>query len=244
MHNFWMNFFADRRTFEGAGEGGGAAPAAAPAAAAPAAGDTVLGAPPAAGDAAPATPEAQAAAAEAAAKAAGAEPAAGDEPADSDAAATELKLTAPEGFEAMQADLDAFSTTATAWVAENPNATAVEALQWAAETHAAAAAEAETAGIAAMTKQIETWGKEAQADPDIGGDNFEANAAIARTAIEKFGSDDLKAVLNQSGLGSHPAVIKFAVNAGKALQDGTILSPNAAGAEKNLAKSLYSETTK
>ena len=121
----------------------------------------------------------------------------------------------------------------------NPDATASDALKWAAEQQAAKVGKQTQDMSEAFTKQIETWENEAKADKDIGGDAFGANLATAKKAIDAFGDDALKSVLNESGLGSHPAVIKFAVNAGKALSDAPVLKTNGGDAKKSLADSLY-----
>jgi len=121
----------------------------------------------------------------------------------------------------------------------NPDATAADALKWAAEQQAAKVGKQTQDMSEAFTKQIETWEGEAKADKDIGGDAFDANLAVAKKAIDAFGDDALKTVLNESGLGSHPAVIKFAVKAGKGLSDAPVLKTNGGDAKKSLADSLY-----
>ena len=153
--------------------------------------------------------------------------------------AGEFKLTAPEGMEDFQGEFDTFSSEVSEWMQANPDATASDALKWAAEQQADKVAKQTQDVSEAFIKQIETWEAEAKADKDIGGDAFDANLATAKKAIDAFGDDALKTALNESGLGSHPAVIKFAVNAGKALSDAPVLKTNGGGAKKSLAESLY-----
>lgn len=153
-----------------------------------------------------------------------------------------LELTAPEGMENFQGDFDTFSSEASEWMQVNPNATAADALKWAAGRQAEAVAKQTQDMSEAFTRQIETWEGEAKADKDIGGDGFDANLATAKKAIDAFGSDGLKSVLNESGLGSHPEVIKFAVNAGKALADAPVITTGDGAAKKSLADSLYKKT--
>ena len=153
--------------------------------------------------------------------------------------AGEFKLTAPEGMENFQGEFDAFSSEVSEWMQANPDATASDALKWAAEQQADKVGQQTQDMSEAFTKQIETWEGEARADQDIGGDAFDANLATAKTAIDAFGDNALKSVLNESGLGSHPAVIKFAVNAGKALSDAPVLKTSGGDAKKSLADSLY-----
>jgi len=158
-----------------------------------------------------------------------------------DDAPAEFKLTAPEGMEDFQGDMDTFSSEATDWMKENPKATPAEALSWAANRQANLISTQSSEVAEAFTKQIDSWEGEAKADKDIGGDNFDANLGIAKKAIDTFGDESLKAILNESGLGSHPAVIKFAVNAGKALSDAPVIKTNDGTAKKTLAQSLYGD---
>lgn len=67
---------------------------------------------------------------------------------------------------------------------------------------------------AAATKA--TWAKLTQADPEIGGDKLPTTLTLARRALEKFGTSNLKAVLNESGLGNHPEVIRLLARTAKA----------------------------
>lgn len=76
---------------------------------------------------------------------------------------------------------------------------------------------------AALEAQGEKWGEDAKADKEFGGDAFDANLAIAKTALDAFGSPELKNLLNQSKLGNHPEVLRAFVKIGKAIsQDGFI----------------------
>jgi len=221
------------------GEG---APAAAPAgepAAAPAgdgAGETALG-----GDAAPAgQPDGAAPEGDATAPAGEGEqndPASGEEP---DPA--EFKVSAPEGLENYQGEFESYSSEASTWMQENPNATPADALKWAAERQAAAVSKQTQDISQAFTKQIETWEGEAKADKEIGGDNFGANLAVAKQAIDTFGSDELKSILNESGLGSHPSMIKFAVKAGKSISDASVIKPNVSMSEGSALQSRYNKS--
>lgn len=151
----------------------------------------------------------------------------------------EFKLTAPEGMEDFQGEFDTYSSEASEWMQANPKATAADALKWAAERQSEAVAKQTQDMSEAFTKQIETWEGEAKADKEIGGDAFDANLATAKKAIDTFGSDGLKAVLNESGLGSHPEIIKFAFKAGQALADSPVIKTNDGAAKKSLADTLY-----
>lgn len=85
------------------------------------------------------------------------------------------------------------------------------------------------------------WVDEIKADKEIGGADFNRNAELARRAMAKFGSDSLKQALNESGLGSHPELVRAFVRIGKAMAEDT-LAPAAgspAAKPKSLAEIFY-----
>jgi hypothetical protein len=75
----------------------------------------------------------------------------------------------------------------------------------------------------AMEAQSTKWASESKADKEFGGDKFDENLGIAKTAMDKFGTPELKNLLEQSKLGNHPEVVRFFVRAGRAIsQDGFV----------------------
>jgi len=61
------------------------------------------------------------------------------------------------------------------------------------------------------------WEAAVRDDPDIGKERLEHNLALARLAIARYGSDELRSVLNESGLGNHPAMVRFLVQLARQL---------------------------
>jgi len=77
------------------------------------------------------------------------------------------------------------------------------------------------------------WAEQTTADKEIGGDKLPENLGVAKKALDTFGSPALKTLLNQSGLGNHPEVVRFMVKAGKAIsEDGKLVTGNAAQADR------------
>ena len=84
------------------------------------------------------------------------------------------------------------------------------------------------------------WAEQARTDKDIGGDKFDQSMAVALKTLNSFGSPELKEVLNASGLGNHPAVIKLLVNAGKAIsEDGLVIGSPKSAAPGDTASKLF-----
>ena len=59
------------------------------------------------------------------------------------------------------------------------------------------------------------WQEQSKSDKEFGGDKFDENVGIARAAVDKFGTPELKQLLEEHGVGNHPEVIRFMVKVGK-----------------------------
>lgn len=91
----------------------------------------------------------------------------------------------------------------------------------------------------AHTKLVESWVESVKTDKDIGGDNLAENLGVARKALDTFGTPELKDVLNATGFGNHPAVIKAFYKIGKAISEDGFVTGTAKGAETDRAKVMF-----
>jgi len=137
----------------------------------------------------------------------------------------------PEGVELDGPAADEFSAIAKELKLSQADAqrvanVAVKMQQQQAETHAAT---------------VKGWADQCKTDKEFGGDNLEPNMAVARKAIDTFGSPELKALLNSSGLGNHPELVRFAFKAGKAVSEDTFVrsGSRAPTPELSMEKRLY-----
>ena len=73
------------------------------------------------------------------------------------------------------------------------------------------------------------WAEESKSDQEFGGETFETNLEVAKTALNAFGTDPFKQLLSESGLGNHPEVIRFMYRAGKAISEDSYVG-NSQGA--------------
>jgi len=81
----------------------------------------------------------------------------------------------------------------------------------------------------AQIKEVQTqWLTQSQSDKEFGGEKLTENLSVAKKALDAFGTPELKALLNQTGLGNHPDVIRFMVRAGKAIAEDQFV-PGTAG---------------
>jgi hypothetical protein len=102
------------------------------------------------------------------------------------------------------------------------------------------AAEQQTA---VWTETQQKWVNEAKADKEFGGEKFDENVAVARKAIDRFGSPELKAALAATGAGNHPEFIRFAMKVGRAIsEDSTMVSGGSAAGRRDVAEILFGST--
>lgn len=83
------------------------------------------------------------------------------------------------------------------------------------------------------------WASETTNDPELGGDKLNENLAVAKSALTHFGSPKLAELLNQSGLGNHPELIRLLHKVGKATTGDTIDTGRAAPTQADKAKAHY-----
>ena len=88
--------------------------------------------------------------------------------------------------------------------------------------------------VDAFNQQKAEWRDASEADKEFGGDAFDENVKIAQAAISKFGTSELKQLLEDYGVGNHPEVIRFMFNVGKLTVEDT---PGATGGVASVQKS-------
>lgn len=84
------------------------------------------------------------------------------------------------------------------------------------------------------------WLEQSKNDPEVGGVNFEKSAELAKRVVQRFGSEELKKALNESGYGDHPELLRFIARIGKAMENDTFeRSPGGNPPKKDLASVFY-----
>jgi truncated hemoglobin YjbI len=148
----------------------------------------------------------------------------GDKPVTEEKTATETKLEgapekydfkAPEGKEYDSAVLDSFSEAA-----KEANLTQ-EAAQKLLEKVAPSLASRQQEQVEAIRNG---WLESAKTDKEFGGEKLQENLGVARKALESFGSPELRKLLDDTGIGNNPEVIRFMFRAGKAISEDSFVS--------------------
>lgn len=91
----------------------------------------------------------------------------------------------------------------------------------------------------ALSTTVAQWADDTRTDKEIGGDKLDENLAVSRKALDTFGTPELKTLLNESGLGNHPEIIRAFYRAGKAISEDTHVRGNGTSPANNDAKSFY-----
>ena len=92
----------------------------------------------------------------------------------------------------------------------------------------------------AWQTQVDQWAEQVKADKEIGGEKFEQNIALAKQALDSFGGQELKDLLQSTGFGNHPAIVKAFYNIGKSVSNDTLVVSNGTSKESgNTANILF-----
>ena len=166
-----------------------------------------------------------------------AEPAAKPEekPAEPEGAPEAYEFVPPEGHVLDDGVIGKFSEVAKELNLSQTNAQKVL------DVMAPAIAERHQAALQTMTAE---WADSARADKEFGGDKLDENLAIAKTALEKFATPEFRTLLNDTGLGNHPEVLRVFVRAGKAISPDTVVTGKQAPAPADRLATLYDNTPK
>lgn len=91
----------------------------------------------------------------------------------------------------------------------------------------------------ALAQIRQTWADSAKADKEIGGEAFAENLGAAKKALDSFGTPELRTLLNESGIGNHPEVIRFMARAGKAISSDTFVPGGQRSGPTDPAKTMF-----
>ncbi len=101
-------------------------------------------------------------------------------------------------------------------------------------------------------KQVDTfnqlmndWLDQSKNDGEFGGDKFIENVKIAQSAVTRYGTPELKQLLDDHGVGNHPEMIRFMVRVGHTIKEDTPgESGNNASKKLDRAEVLYPKKDK
>jgi hypothetical protein len=91
------------------------------------------------------------------------------------------------------------------------------------------AAEFEQAQTARLAEENKKWEKALNDDKEIGGEGLKKNVELAKRAVDKYASDEFKALLDSTGFGNHPEVVRIFSRIGKAMEEDSLIGGKNAG---------------
>lgn len=107
-----------------------------------------------------------------------------------------------------------------------------EAAQKIIDSRSALHSKLEQAHAQALSNAIESWKTEVKNDPEIGGDNFDKSIELANLTISHY-DKEFKTVLDKTGLGNHPKVLRLLARIGKDLQNDSMVRSKNHGAPES-----------
>tara|TARA_R110000751_G_scaffold137379_2_gene240807 strand:+ start:6406 stop:7008 length:603 start_codon:yes stop_codon:yes gene_type:complete len=99
--------------------------------------------------------------------------------------------------------------------------------------------EGQNANSNAWDSTQKNWSDATKGDLEYGGANLTANLAIARKTLDAFGTPELNEVLESTGAGNHPEIVRLFYRVGKAISEDTIHAGGAPQAPKTREASMF-----
>jgi len=86
---------------------------------------------------------------------------------------------------------------------------------------------------------VDKWVGDAKSDKEFGGAKFNDSIVVAKDAINKFGGPGFKEMLDFTGIGNHPEMIRFLVKVGNLAKEDGIFHGSNSGGGKDPAKIMF-----
>ena len=87
------------------------------------------------------------------------------------------------------------------------------------------------------------WLESSRTDKEFGGDKLQENLSAAKRALDSYAAPEFRKLLDDTGLGNHPEVIRMLVRVGKSMNEDSFVAGGAAfKGTQDLAAKLYPNT--
>jgi hypothetical protein len=83
-----------------------------------------------------------------------------------------------------------------------------------------------------MQVKVEAWKNEVQVDKELGGNELPKNLEHAKRVVDKYASPAFKQILNETGLGNHPELVRVFARIGKEMAEDSLVLPGTSGTGK------------
>jgi len=93
--------------------------------------------------------------------------------------------------------------------------------------------------VSQWVEQQKAWVDQAKSDTEIGGEKFDENISTAVKARDSFGNSEFSEMLDTSGLGNHPEMIRFLNRVGRAISEDKVIVSGANAGQRSQESVLY-----
>ena len=83
--------------------------------------------------------------------------------------------------------------------------------------------------IEGVSRQTQEWQAQARNDKEFGGSALDANLSIAKKALDTYGTPQIRELLEVTGMGNNPEMIRFFYRVGKTLTEDGVVSGQTGG---------------
>ena len=150
-----------------------------------------------------------------------------------DAVPEKYDLKTPEGVPLDEAALAEFEPIAKELKLTNEQA------QKLADLHTKRMQETDKANAEQWKQTTAKWADDVKADKELGGANLDTSVRHAQAALNKFGTPELKAQMDATGMGNHPELVRVFARIGKAMAEDNFIQSGKDGVVGDPAKRLF-----
>lgn len=96
-----------------------------------------------------------------------------------------------------------------------------------------------------LKEKSEGWITEMSKDKEIGGEAFTKNVEVANQVVDKYFTPEFKKILNETGLGNHPELLRGLYRIGKASAPDSLVQPKSQnGGARKIEDVFYGQSNK
>lgn len=91
-------------------------------------------------------------------------------------------------------------------------------------------------------QQVDSWVDELKNDPEYGGDKFNETTEYARRTFSRFAPESFVELINETGYGNHPELVKLFARIGREMEEDRIVTSTKPGnSQVDFAEKFYSK---
>lgn len=90
------------------------------------------------------------------------------------------------------------------------------------------------------------WVQDVKTDKEIGGEGFIKNVELASRVVKRFGTESFQKMINSSGAGNHPEIVRIFARIGQAMSEDQLVIPGSqsGSGERTMEDIFYGERNK